>query len=72
MVKTGIVPVAGVMAVRTIIAAAAVMRVIFSVAVNAGRRRTGKSSVFVAAQTSGVSVLAQQCVVGSVVIELSG
>ena len=72
MVETGVVPVAGVMAACTIAAAEAVMRVVFSMAVEAGRRWTGESPVFVAVQTSGISVLTQQCVVGDVVIELNG
>ena len=70
MVKAGVMPVAGVMAVRTIVAAAAVMCVVFGMAVETRRRRIGKSPVFMSVQTSRIVVFAQQCVVGGAVIEL--
>ena len=70
MVKTGVVPVRWVMATRTVIAAASIMSVVLGMAVKAGGGRFRERSVFVAVQTSGVTMLAKQCVFSRAVIEL--
>ena len=69
MVKARIVPVARVMTVSALVAAAAVVRIIFSVAIETLRRRIRESAVFMAVETSGFEVFSEQWVVGRRMIE---
>lgn len=69
VIETGIGPVSRLVAVVALFAAAAVVRVILGVATETGRRRALKSPVFVTVEARCLQMLAEQRVVGRVVIE---
>ena len=69
MIETRVVPVAGVVAIFALLAAAAIVCIIFGVTVKARRGCIQERMVFVAVQTGGLLVFAEQWVVGCIVVE---
>jgi hypothetical protein len=68
VIEAGIVPVSGVVALLAFLAASTLVRVILGVTAVAGRRRVLVSRVFMAIETRSLFMLAEQWIVGRIMI----